>query len=529
MQTIAFYSYKGGVGRSLVLANVAHYLARFGQKVVALDLDLEAPGLHYKLLPRPREGAQWPQGVVDFLDAFVTTGEVPERIQDYLVPVPLPERVQGEIHLMSAGRAPSADYWRKLSRLSLHDLLYRDGAPGIPLFLELKERIRDAYQPDLLLVDARTGITEIGGVATTVLPDRVVCLLLNNRENLEGARAVLRALRHAPRPPGASSTIEIVPVLSRLPKGDGDDQDRAIVGAVRDYLNAPAERLEDTLELDEPLVLHVERQLEERERVLIASPDEHRESPLLKDYLRLFARLIPADVLQPQVGSIIERAKEALFADPDGAQQELENLAELSGRPEAYRALLQLYQVRNVDDASLVLPVAERLWELRRDVNPNEPLIYDAVRRLFKAVPPWVGRARSASWAAFVEDVWRANGSSDGELGLTLAESFFYLERPDRLERVVMELAGQPVLDDSVASKLVALLTKAGRLESAQALIDRLRPDHGASVDLLTAWGRLVLERKDESVPEGLLDGLDAIARKTPEVALQLAIRAGKK
>lgn len=30
MQTITFYSYKGGVGRSLALANVAHYLARFG-------------------------------------------------------------------------------------------------------------------------------------------------------------------------------------------------------------------------------------------------------------------------------------------------------------------------------------------------------------------------------------------------------------------------------------------------------------------------------------------------------------------
>ena len=525
MQTITFYSYKGGVGRSLVLANVAHYLARLGQKVVAMDLDLEAPGLHYKLLPQLKEGDLGPQGLVDFLDAFVTQGQVPEHIQDYLVPVPLPERVKGEIHLMPAGRAPSSDYWRKLSRLSLHDLFYRDGAPGIPLFLELKERIRDAYQPDLLLVDARTGITEIGGVATTVLPDQVVCLLLNSRENLEGARAVLRGLRHAPRPPGASATVEIIPVLSRLPKAEGDDQDRAIVAAVRDYLNAPADRLEDTLDLDEPLVLHVERQLEQRERVLIASPDDHRGSPLLKDYLRLFARLIPASVLHPQVGAIIERAKEALFTDPDGAQGELENLAEVSGRPEAYRALLQLYQVRNVADASVVFPVAERLWELTGD--GQEPLVFDAVRKYFKAF----SRKDLAGSPAlgFVEGVWRANGASDIELGLQLAESYSGVDQPDRLETVVMELAGQPELDHEFGEQLVILLTKAGRLEAAQALFERFAPKQGVSVELLTAWGRSVLKQKGQAVPSGLLDRLDIVADEAPAVALSLATRAGNR
>lgn len=49
MQTIAFYSYKGGVGRSLLVANAARFLGMLGKRVVALDLDVEAPGLHYKL------------------------------------------------------------------------------------------------------------------------------------------------------------------------------------------------------------------------------------------------------------------------------------------------------------------------------------------------------------------------------------------------------------------------------------------------------------------------------------------------
>src|SRR3989304_1465582 len=42
---ITFYSYKGGVGRTLLAANMAVALARRG-KTLIWDLDAEAPGLH---------------------------------------------------------------------------------------------------------------------------------------------------------------------------------------------------------------------------------------------------------------------------------------------------------------------------------------------------------------------------------------------------------------------------------------------------------------------------------------------------
>jgi MinD-like ATPase involved in chromosome partitioning or flagellar assembly len=38
MKTITFYSYKGGVGRSLTLSNIAMRLADLGKKVVLLIL-----------------------------------------------------------------------------------------------------------------------------------------------------------------------------------------------------------------------------------------------------------------------------------------------------------------------------------------------------------------------------------------------------------------------------------------------------------------------------------------------------------
>ena len=43
---VTFYSYKGGTGRTMALANVAWILAGNGYKVLAVDWDLEAPGLH---------------------------------------------------------------------------------------------------------------------------------------------------------------------------------------------------------------------------------------------------------------------------------------------------------------------------------------------------------------------------------------------------------------------------------------------------------------------------------------------------
>ena len=54
-----FYSYKGGVGRSLALLNTAYTLVSRGRHVLVLDLDLEAPGIsgflhrNNELLPQP--------------------------------------------------------------------------------------------------------------------------------------------------------------------------------------------------------------------------------------------------------------------------------------------------------------------------------------------------------------------------------------------------------------------------------------------------------------------------------------------
>src|SRR4029077_4571316 len=123
----------------------------------------------------------------------------------YVMTVEAETATGGSVHLLPAGAAPSPAYWRRLGQLDWHALFYSEGAPGVPLFLELQERIAREYAPDFLLLDSHAGITEVGGATTPLLADRVICLLLNNRENLDGAREVLRSLRRAPRLPGQAT------------------------------------------------------------------------------------------------------------------------------------------------------------------------------------------------------------------------------------------------------------------------------------------------------------------------------------
>src|SRR5437588_5155474 len=96
METVAFYSYKGGVGRTLLVANTAQFLAMSGRQVVALDLDLEAPGLHQKLgspevIRRAATGML--RGAVDeLLDILEKEPSDRKHIASQVVDLPRPSR-----------------------------------------------------------------------------------------------------------------------------------------------------------------------------------------------------------------------------------------------------------------------------------------------------------------------------------------------------------------------------------------------------------------------------------------------------
>lgn len=370
MRTITFYSYKGGVGRSLAVANLARYLASFGQRVFAIDLDLEAPGLHYKLAS-PAEQRSIRGGVVDAICALLQLGaplssaetapSAPSSLRDFVTRVEHTTDSGGSIHLMPAGQAPSAAYFRKLAAVSFHDLFYAEGARGVPFFLELAERIKAEYAPDYLLIDARAGLTDLSGVATSLLPDLVICLLANNQESLEGARSALRAVRRTPRLPGRPP-VELLPVLARIPKTLDDRAEETRVESARAFLNEPAEDLADTLEIPELFVLHAEPELELAEALRVGGDLHPDDSPLLRGYLRLFMHMF-SGLIEPKLASLVEGAVKGAMDDPDGAQRKLEALTAAFPHPISYRALLQFYRLRQIDTEK-VLRVAHRYLEL---------------------------------------------------------------------------------------------------------------------------------------------------------------------
>ena len=70
---VTFYSYKGGTGRSMAVANVAWILASNGNRVLIIDWDLEAPGLHKYFHPFLRDKKlSNTRGVIDFVLEFAS-------------------------------------------------------------------------------------------------------------------------------------------------------------------------------------------------------------------------------------------------------------------------------------------------------------------------------------------------------------------------------------------------------------------------------------------------------------------------
>ena len=177
MYTVTFYSYRGGVGRTTALVNVAVDLALRGRKVLLVDFDLEAPSLASFDLLRP-EGKTHP-GLVEFIDEYLRSGKdtghrgLRLRGQRRGVPGHLVSENDGKIWVMPAGRGDD-DYWRAFHQIDWKKLY--DLQDGFVLFEDIKLQLRQSFKPDYVLIDARAGINDRLAICTSQLPDALVIL-----------------------------------------------------------------------------------------------------------------------------------------------------------------------------------------------------------------------------------------------------------------------------------------------------------------------------------------------------------------
>jgi MinD-like ATPase involved in chromosome partitioning or flagellar assembly len=199
---VTFYSYKGGVGRSFVLANIAVLLARWGHRVLCVDWDLEAPGLHEYF--RPMTTAPPAGGVVDLVGDFLAGRTRPA---DHAIRL----SSAGELDFLAAGRE-GVDYIRQVQEIDWQ-VLYEMG------FGEYLERCREQWiaDYDYVLLDSRTGVSDIGGICTAHLPDRLVVLFTANKQSIRGAVDIARRANAArDRMPYDRAQLTVLPVLSRF-------------------------------------------------------------------------------------------------------------------------------------------------------------------------------------------------------------------------------------------------------------------------------------------------------------------------
>ena len=241
-RVITFYSYKGGTGRSMALANIAYLLARgikgYGgqlapsnQKVLAIDWDLEAPGLHRYFEPflldasednRNRYNREYP-GVIDLF------AELEEALQDRVSRGPDEDAklifsvlddldVEGRFSIttsvqnlsfMKAGRF-NGDYPSRVSNFHWN-LLYERMPVLIPTLVRyLSERFT------YVLIDSRTGITDTSGICTMLMPELLVLVFTPNLQSLDGAIGLIREATSYRRQSADLRPLVIFPLPSRI-------------------------------------------------------------------------------------------------------------------------------------------------------------------------------------------------------------------------------------------------------------------------------------------------------------------------
>jgi MinD-like ATPase involved in chromosome partitioning or flagellar assembly len=202
---VTFYSYKGGVGRTLALANVAWAAAVDGKKVVIIDFDLEAPGIS-SILPFQNTMKQFyvdcnqsikKGGLFELILYYQRHQVVPAIPKFFSCNMIQHEKFKGEgsIHIIPAGKEDKK-YREKLQSFNWKDFYENEKINGRKFILTLKDTIMHQFdKPDLVLIDSRTGLTDIGGICTILLPDIVVVLTGMNYQNLTGSKIIIDSIK----------------------------------------------------------------------------------------------------------------------------------------------------------------------------------------------------------------------------------------------------------------------------------------------------------------------------------------------
>jgi WD40 repeat protein/MinD-like ATPase involved in chromosome partitioning or flagellar assembly len=192
---ITFYSYKGGTGRTTAVSNIAWILSSNGCRVLLIDWDLEAPGLHRHLRPflGDPELNQTP-GLLDFLwDATQSGGWTAggRPLPTYAVDLKWSFSGGGRIALIPAGRQDD-DYAKRVSSLGVSSFYRRSS--GAKILQAAADALQAEY--DYVLIDSHAGVSDSKDICTVQMPDALVLLFTLNEPSIDGSVSMAEHIRH---------------------------------------------------------------------------------------------------------------------------------------------------------------------------------------------------------------------------------------------------------------------------------------------------------------------------------------------
>ncbi len=187
--SVALYSFKGGVGRTTATTLLAWQLARRGHKVLVVDLDLESPGVGEMLLPSDRQPGL---GVVDLL-LGASFEHLPEIVDGAVARSPISDAggVSADVFVCPAGGASEQyEYLPRLNR-AYAPLPTIDG----PVLFEHRvvaalDALRAFTQPDVMLIDSRAGLHDLSAVAVTQYCELALLFATDTPQTWAGYRSL---------------------------------------------------------------------------------------------------------------------------------------------------------------------------------------------------------------------------------------------------------------------------------------------------------------------------------------------------
>ncbi len=307
---ITFYSFKGGVGRTMALANVAFLAARSNQRVLIMDWDLEAPGLAYYF--RGLSNGSWMRrlraapGVLNVLWEWVNRAgkvsaenEANTLFQEFLEGKSFEKCVQpivdsefvgakGCLHYIGAGSPSIATpnptpYEEALANFSWK-AFFEDTSGGV-VIQGLRDWAKKNY--DLILIDSRTGLADVSGICTMQIPDTVALCFILNRQNIDGVARVSAAIKKK-----RGDVVRVRAVPMRTARQETSEEADARARAISELTKVGCFEPEDIAMDMRILAINASENVPFYETLSLFTAAESTYDPLTLQYLRLGGDLI---------------------------------------------------------------------------------------------------------------------------------------------------------------------------------------------------------------------------------------------